>query len=192
VNRVYAQTQKKRFLDYFADFSSLQSFFFEDFSPVSPLKNQKSLQIDFYFEDFCPPSNLSNIQMILYGKGLELILRQRKPAKELSLKRRHTNGFKLTANDQVKVEKSLNTIRTLLKIKLLRPDVGDKVNKAIRFLTARHLLLTHTVDRKLDSCRPDLKRTINSWKDDECEMDFRFDKDLQLRLNFECEKGTLE
>ena len=44
-----------------------------------------------------------------------MILRERKPAKELSLKRRHTKGFKLTANDQVKVEKS--------------GDVKDKIAK---------------------------------------------------------------
>lgn len=111
-------------------------------------------------------------------KQQRVAIRAKKPPRELSLKRRNSSGFKLTANDQVKVEKSMRTLRMLLWIKMLRPGAeSKKVNEVIRFFMVRHCLLTHTVERGLEPCRPDRKRTIDSWILDECEMDFRFDNE---------------
>ena len=50
---------------------------------------------------------------------LDLILRKKRPARELSLRRRHGTGHKLTAKEQVLVEKSgkylMYTILTMRK-----------------------------------------------------------------------------
>ena len=108
------------------------------------------------------------------------ILVVKKPPSELGLRRRHTGFYKLSANERVKAEKSLKLLRLLLWVKLMRPDVG-KIDFGLRFFLARHLLLTHTIERGLGDCRPDLKKSIVSWPADECEMDFRFTRE-QLKI----------
>ena len=54
---------------------------------------------------------------------LHEIVRERLSARSLDFKRRHTEGFKLTPNDQVKVEQSKRMMRlVLILIKKKKPE----------------------------------------------------------------------
>ena len=118
--------------------------------------------------------------MIYTIEELLKLLVAKKPPSKLGLRRRHTESYKLTANDRVVAEKSVKKINFVLQMNLFLPK-GGKINDFLRLLIGRHITLTHTIERGLGECRPNRHRTIDNWIHEEAPMDFRFTQD-QLKI----------
>ena len=76
---------------------------------------------------------------------LNLGLRKKLPAKDLSFRRRHGTGQKLTAKDQVFCEKSQRYIMFIL-LKLRKDPLNHKYRQLLQVLWVRHIAIAYVED----------------------------------------------
>ena len=97
------------------------------------------------------------------------LLFRRKVPRELSWKRRHGYGQKLTSNDQVLLKKSRKLL-ICLQTKMKTECDNALYKRLYNICLVRHMRHLYVVDKPLRPCLPSKNLRIDKLGDDDCEV----------------------